>query len=205
MMPVSGDLYYSEVLGAYAMSNHAPVAKSQPVNQTSRLFALFRKDSSGATIVEFSLIALPFFILIFAIMQVALVFFANVTLDNGVAQAGRMIRTGQAQSQGFDETQFKQKVCESVSALPDCENKLMLDVKSFASFQNVNLEDAIDGNGNINNGNFEFNMGGAGDVIVVRAFYEWDLIGSLPVVGLGNLANGNRLLDGIAAFRNEPF
>ena len=45
----------------------------------------------------------------------------------------------------------------------------------------------------------------AGDIVVVRLFYQWPLF----VTGLGyNIANLNgskRLLSATAAFRNEPF
>jgi hypothetical protein len=42
--------------------------------------------------------------------------------------------------------------------------------------------------------------------VVVRAFYEWGLMAKFPKqIGLGNMANGNRLLAATVAFRNEPF
>ncbi len=45
-----------------------------------------------------------------------------------------------------------------------------------------------------------------GDVVVVRAFYEWPLAKLFPkAIDLGNLQNGDRLLVATAVFRNEPF
>ena len=47
--------------------------------------------------------------------------------------------------------------------------------------------------------------GNAGDIVVVRLFYQWPLF----VTGLGyniaNLTGSKRLLSATAAFRNEPF
>ena len=50
-----------------------------------------------------------------------------------------------------------------------------------------------------------YTPGGAGDIVVVRLFYQWPLF----VTGLGydiaNLADSKRLLSATVVFRNEPF
>jgi hypothetical protein len=54
--------------------------------------------------------------------------------------------------------------------------------------------------------NFSYDPGVGGDVIVVRAFYPWDLPASLPeVISLSNMQDKSRLLIATVAFRNEPF
>jgi Flp pilus assembly protein TadG len=40
-----------------------------------------RRDESGATAIEFGLVALPFFALMFAILETALLFLASQTLE----------------------------------------------------------------------------------------------------------------------------
>lgn len=162
-----------------------------------------RADNSGATAIEFGIVATPFFALMLALIEVSLVFFGTFTLENAVDQTSRMIRTGQAQEQGFSEAQFKQTVCDKVSVIPDCMAGLKLDVRKFDDFGGINLPDPLDGDGELVN-NFSFDIGVGGNVVVVRAFYEWDLIATFPG-GLGNMPNGSRLLVATAAFRNEPF
>lgn len=162
-----------------------------------------RADNSGATAIEFGIVAAPFFALMLALIEVSLVFFANFTLENAVDQASRMIRTGQAQEQGFSEAQFKQTVCDNVTGVYDCMAGLKLDVLKFDDFTGVNLPDPLDGNGELRT-NFTFDMGVGGNVVIVRAFYEWSLIANFPG-GLGNMPGGGRLLVATAAFRNEPF
>ena len=51
----------------------------------------------------------------------------------------------------------------------------------------------------------QFNMGVAGDIIVVRAFYAWPVL--TPDFGqtLVNMSNNSRLLTAAMAFKNEPF
>ena len=70
--------------------------------------------------VEFGLVALPFFALLFAIIQVGLVFFAGQALEGAVATASRMIRTGQAQQQNFDAAKFKDQICTQIETLFNC-------------------------------------------------------------------------------------
>src|SRR3954469_16949676 len=73
-------------------------------------------DRSGATAVEFAMVAAPFLALIFAIMGTAIVFFAAQALETPAADSARLIMTGQAQTQGFDQAKFKQAVCGRIYA-----------------------------------------------------------------------------------------
>ena len=54
-------------------------------------------------------------------------------------------------------------------------------------------------------GNMTFNMGGAGDIIVVRAFYAWPVLTPTFGQSLVNMNGNSRLLTAAMAFKNEPF
>jgi Flp pilus assembly protein TadG len=62
--------------------------------------ARFARDRKGATAVEFAFVAAPFFLLVFAILEIALIFFASAIIEEAVADAARDIRTGELQSSG---------------------------------------------------------------------------------------------------------
>ena len=160
---------------------------------------LVRKED-GAAAVEFAMVAAPFLLLTFAIMETAIVFFAGQSLETAVSDASRLILTGQAQSQGFNQTAFKQAVCAKIYGLFDCANGVVVDVKTYTAFSNVDLSPPLDANGNLQN-NQTYQPGGPGDVVVVRLFYKWPIYVSL----LQNMSGHNRLLIATAAFRNEPF
>lgn len=162
----------------------------------------FGSDESGATAVEFGLVALPYFALMFAIFEVALAFFAQQTLDTAVAQAARLVRTGQAQQSGLDMATFKDKICAQTSTLFNCTTGLKVDVRKYTAFNSLSLALPIDANGILKTDDFKFAPGSGGDIIVVRAYYEWPTF----LNKLGNkLANGKLLLASAAAFKNEPF
>ena len=62
----------------------------------------------------------------------------------------------------------------------------------------------IDGGGNFDP-SMNYNPGGAGQVVVVRLFYQWPVYVSLVGFNLSNMSGGKRLLVATAAFRNEPY
>src|SRR2546429_9907958 len=98
-----------------------------------RLARRFVRQESGVAAVEFSMVAVPFLALIFAILETSIIFFAGQALETAVADSGRLIMTGQAQSQGFDQNAFKNAVCAKIYGLFDCANGIFLEVKSYAS------------------------------------------------------------------------
>lgn len=165
-----------------------------------------RRDEDGSAAIEFGIVALPFFMLLLAIMETALVFLAGQTLETAVADSARLIMTGQAQSQGFDKDKFKAEVCKRIYALFDCANGIHVNVKKFPSFSAVNLPSPIDPDtGEFTPANFGYDQGGAGDIVAVQIFYEWPVYLSLYGFNLADLPNNKRLLAATVAFRNEPF
>jgi Flp pilus assembly protein TadG len=172
-----------------------------------RLWAALRCFGShqrGATMIEFTLIIVPFFVLLFGILEVGLVFWGAFELENATDDTARLVRTGQAQTGSFDEARLKQEICKRVSLLVNCTAKLRLDVQSFDSFSQMTPPDPLDGDGNLK-GSFDYSLGGPQQVVLFTAFYEWPLLNFMSTMSLSNMATGNRLLRASAAFRNEPF
>jgi Flp pilus assembly protein TadG len=167
----------------------------------------FVRRQDGAAAVEFGLVALPFLALIFAIVETALVFFANQTLEAAATESARLIMTGQAQSAGYTQSTFKdQVVCGYLQAgvsLFDCANGIEVDVKSYSSFSAINSTPPLN-NGTLDKSQLAYTPGAAGDIVVVRLYYLWPIYVSLLGNHLANLG-GDRLLVATSVFRNEPF
>lgn len=166
----------------------------------------FRRNRRGSAALEFALVAPLFFALLFAIIETALMFFASQVLETITEDSARMIFTGQAQQTSYTQDDFRKHVCDQgqVAVLFDC-NKISIDVRSYnQAFGNVTINNQIDNAGNFIN-DMQYSPGGAGDVVVVRLFYQWPIF----VTGLGynitNLSGGKRLLVASAAFKNEPY
>jgi Flp pilus assembly protein TadG len=165
----------------------------------------FRRNRRGSAAVEFALVAPVFFALLFAIIETAIVFFAGQVLETITQNAARMIMTGQAQTQSFQQADFKNYVCGQIPALFSCAN-VYVDVQSYPTFATaaIGISPQIDSNNNFIN-NMQYSPGTQGQVVVVRLFYQWPLF----VTGLGyniaNLSGSKRLLTAAAAFQNEPY
>ena len=164
----------------------------------------FRRNRRGSAAVEFALVAPLFFGLLFAIIEVALMFFASQVLETVTQDSARVIMTGQAQNASFTQAQFKNLVCSKLTIMFDCVNGVSIDVQSYAAFGSVNVADPIDASKNFVPPN-NYLPGNPGDVVVVRLFYKWPLY----VTGLGfniaNISGSQRLLTATAAFQNEPY
>jgi len=165
----------------------------------------FARAQDGATAVEFALVAAPFLALIFAIIETALVFFAGQTLETAATDAARLIMTGQAQTAGYSQSDFKTAVCNRLAGgLFDCTNGVYVDVKTYSSFTSINTAPPIV-NGKLDTSNMTYTPGGPGNIVVVRLYYQWPIIVSMLGDNLANLNGNQRLLMATSVFRNEPY
>jgi Flp pilus assembly protein TadG len=178
-----------------------------PVNSTASLrtvFRRFRGNRRGSAAVEFALVAPLFFALLFAIIETAIMFFANQALESMAQNAARSVLTGQAQAAGWDAATFKGNFCKATTPIFTCAN-VSMDVQSYPTFASINIANPIDANGNSVVPPTNYSTGGPGDIVVVRFFYPWQLF----VTGLGynisNMSGSKRLLAATVAFRNEPY
>jgi Flp pilus assembly protein TadG len=169
-----------------------------------RALRRFARGVDGAAAVEFALVATPFIALTFAILETALVFFAGQTLEAAAADSARLIMTGQAQTQGFSQADFKTQVCSRIYGLFDCTNGVYVDVKTYSSFSAISTASPVT-NGQLNTGSMTYTPGGPGDITVVSLYYQWPIYVSLLGDNLSNLSGNNRLLVATSVFRVEPY
>jgi Flp pilus assembly protein TadG len=167
--------------------------------------ASFWRRRDGAAAVEFALVAAPFLALILAIIQVGLIIYATHSLQTAAATAGRLILTGQVQTQSMTQSQFGQAVCGDAT-LFTCSG-LMVDVRTYSSFSGADTSMptlTYDAHGNVSN-NWQYNPGGPGDIVVMRLMYRWPVFLGPLGLNLSNLGDGYRLLMATSAFKNEPY
>lgn len=146
------------------------------------------------------MVAPLFFGLLFAIIEVAMIFFASQVLETVTQDSARMVMTGQAQGASYSQDDFKKFVCSHANALFDCTNGIYVDVRSYPStgFATVNLTPIVDPT------QVKWCPGKDSDVVVVRLFYQWPLFVTKLGFNVANLPNGTRLLTATATFKNEP-
>lgn len=164
-----------------------------------------RRGRDGVAAVEFAMVAIPFFLMIFSILELGIVFILDSALETATMDTGRLIRTGQAQAQSFDKARFKTELCSRMMLFEsDCANRAMIDVRVIPQFAVKNLEDpitkdALDPDKTIYDG------GKAGDLILVRVWYAHPLVTPFLNQSVSRIGTGKVLLTAATAFRNEPF
>ncbi len=173
-----------------------------------KAFRRFARARRGSAAVEFALVLMPFFLLTFGLAEVAMVGFAQTSLDFAVSETARQIRTGQAQTNGVSEAQIRMQLCSELNSfiVMGCDGNLFLDVRRFTSFT-----DASNSAWNpVQNNQFSaqgmgYQPGAASDIVVVRAYYRWKVMTPLFEPIFENVSGGERVLVSTMMFRNEPF
>ena len=165
----------------------------------SGLLARFARTQDGAVAIEFAFVAIPFFVLIFAIIELGLAFLVSMTLENAMMTVDRRIRTGDLQNASATAATYRTAVCQQMSWLgASCESSIILDVRVLPSF--------------VAGGNLAapkaaktcWDPGGPNSIVLVRGYYKWPLITPLMQNAVGGTP-GNRQINFSAVFANEPY
>ncbi|WP_062015187.1 TadE/TadG family type IV pilus assembly protein [Aureimonas sp. AU4] len=166
------------------------------------LLRTFARHRSGAAAIEFALIALPFFFVLFASIETAIVSGANVVLRNAVDHAAREVLTGQMQTRDITPATFRSELCADVSFLLSCD-RLKIDMRTYPTFGAIPTDVPFK-LGDVDDTGFCFDPGAQDNITVVRAFYAWPWVTGF-LQKLAEDTNGNATIFAMAAFMNEPF
>lgn len=183
-----------------------------PLISRGRGFAL---DERGVTAIEFGILALPFFTIIFAILETARLFLGMQVLDSALEDASRMVRTGRAQAAAYDMTTLRNYMCGYTFGLFDC-SQIQLRVEVLPDFSNVQVAPTVQNCSTITPPATQpttctwttapaYNAGTRRQIVQVSAYYRWPILVVLPYFNLKNQPDNYRLISAIRVFRNEPF
>lgn len=182
----------------------------------------FRRSKDGAAAIEFAILSIPYFMIIFAILETFVAFTAEQVVTSAVDKLGRQIRTGNLtynQSRSTDQTsaQFRQLFCNEISFMMRCDssevttpNRLYLDVRSFSTFAAIPKTITVTG-GTLDTSSFAFSPGGASTINMLRAYYYWPVTVDLLRSYIGNInrpgqsGNADFLIVQTTAFQNEAY
>lgn len=178
-----------------------------------RLIGRFRRAQDGAAAIEFGIVAVPFFALLFAMIETALMFWTNQVLEESLSQASRRLLTGQAASRytssnpTVNAQAFRNDICAlAPMGLIDC-SKLFIDVKVYTNFAGASSGTTSPiANGALNTNGFSYNQPQPGQIIVARAVLDYRLfLTAWASTSLANIGAGHRALVATTTFRAEPF
>jgi Flp pilus assembly protein TadG len=164
----------------------------------------FGRDDRAATAIEFGILALPFFALIGAILETAVVFLASQIFDSAVQDASRLVRTGQAAN--FDVAAFNTQVCNELVGLFDC-TKLRTEVTPVTNFASANFSASPLDPDHPEQWKLQpsFDPGIGSQVMMVRVYYKWPVVLNFWGFSLATSPDGTHLMSAVRVFTNEPF
>lgn len=179
-----------------------------------RIVLRFQRNQNGATAVEFALVAVPFLALLFAIIELAMMFWTTQILEESLSQTARSLLTGQSQtryasgSATANRDAFKNDLCTNAGfPLIDC-SKLFVDVRTYTTFGTASTgtsgSDPVSG-GAMNTAGFTYSQPQAGQIVVVRAALEYSLFFTQWSQALASIGSGKRGIVATTAFKAEPF
>ena len=186
-------------------------AKTVPLKT---LLSRFRKEKGGIAAVEFGMVAMPFFGLLFSIFETATDFYINATLQTAVTAAARDILTGQAQTANYSSaSDFISKALCGGGTIPrrvpsfiNC-NRIKADVRPAAAFAGMDMSKPVH-SGALDTSSWSYDPGKNNDLIVVRAIYTVPIVTSIFGTANTVIVSGSswpqRVLLATAAFKNEP-
>jgi Flp pilus assembly protein TadG len=163
---------------------------------------------SGSAAIQFAIVAPVLLLFLFGIIETGVIFFAQSSLQNAADDVARLVRTGQAQTQGITKTQYITDVCNEMTGLISssaCNNNLQIDMRAFKSFGNANYKNVQNKDGSLDGSKMQFLAGSACDIVLVRVFYAWTIMTPMMSPLLQNMPNGQYLLTSAQSFRNEPY
>ncbi|QEE46026.1 pilus assembly protein [Rhizobium sp. WL3] len=212
------------------MTSHDTDRHHQAENSRRPRFRLWRqlaRSKDGAAAIEFAILAIPYFMIIFAIIETFVAFAAEQLVTNAVNTLGRQMRTGQITYQlnrpstDMDMLKFRKAFCDEVNIMIQCSeteistpSKLYIDARTFASFgaipktiPRVSTATFAD----IDPTSFKFTPGGPSTINMLRAYYRWQVITDLirPYITTIRPSDGSMpsdfLIVATTAFQNENY
>lgn len=191
-----------------------------------RLLPRISRSRDGAAAIEFTLLAIPYFMIVFAIFETFIAFTGEQLVSNAVDTMARQLRTGQitvglSLTTDKDRDQFRTLFCDEISILIKCSSeeiktpsKLFLDIRSFTDFASIPKNYTMseqNGNVDLDTSQFQFNPGGPSTINMFRAYYKWQIITDLVRPYISNVKLGTDgsqsyfLIMATTAYKNEAY
>lgn len=165
-------------------------------SRVASLLGRFRRNENGSAAVEFGILALPFAVVIFAILESCVSFASQQVLANATDDIARKIRTGQDQSASGGvnwKNPTKANVEDAICARLDimvgssCKSRLTVDLRSFTTFADGAAIKIKVVNEVLDTTGFKVQAGGSGSRNMLRVFYRWPVMTDIMRLSMSNI------------------
>ncbi len=160
------------------------------------------RDRQGVVSVEFALVAMPFLMLVIAILELGIMILQESVMYGALEEGARELRTGVVQKANDPETKFRETICANLHSLMDC-GDVVWDVRKFTKYADVNLDDLQTGSDGLPS-NVIFDPGGAREITSIRIYSLYNFVTPFLETLFDDGTNG-RLLMYTAVVKGEPW
>lgn len=169
------------------------------------LWARWIGEERATTAVEFSMVGIPFILMIVGIVEMSLMFAVQSVIQQGTFDAARLIRTGQLQQGelGDPEQAFREAVCDFAELIVPCD-QIQYNVEILNEFSDAqDNPPTFDDEGNMED--TEFDPGVQNDVVLVRVAYNFPIRTPMMKPLLANVDGTKRSIFSTMIFQTEPY
>ena len=176
-----------------------------------RIFSRFCRDRDGSTVIEFGMLALPFLLLLFAILETCISFAAQQLMANATDDVARQIRTGQIKGTDLTEENLREHICGQLEIMvADGCPGLVIDLRNADTFGELaEFKMPLKGTNRldreIDKSLADFDPGKNTQKNRLRVLYPWPIMTNLMQKSLSTLKDNKILLLATATWQNEPF
>ena len=166
----------------------------------------FRSDKRGSVAIEFAMLAMPFAMLVFAVLETCISFAAQQVMANATDDIARNLRTGKLKPNAVTSASMFTLVCDNISILvtAGCP-ELVIDLKQYPTYAAVPKTIPLLANGDLNQAGFTTTPGGPNTINSMRVFYRWPIMTDFMRAYLSSIPNGKTLLYTTMTWKNEGY
>lgn len=189
-------------------------AKPAASAQRHRRFSLlrrFRRNTKGVVAIEFAMLALPFSMLVFAILESSISFAAQQVMTNITDDVARQFRTGQVRSADINPatypTKLRDMICQPLQIVVSqgCPG-LEIDLRRHDTFaQAAAHKIKFKADGDLDSSDLKIELGQSQSKNQLRVFYRWPVMTDLLRKAMSNMPDGTTLHYATVTWQNEPF
>jgi Flp pilus assembly protein TadG len=174
------------------------------------LLVRFARNSTGSVAIEFSLLVIPFSLLLFAILESCISFAGSQLLANATDDVARQLRTGQLKAATITQESVRKAICDQLEVIvADGCPGLKIDLRKYDTFKEAaDMRIVYVGSGSdqeLAASNFAFTPGKSMTKNMLRVFYEWPVMTDFMRKAMSNLKGGKTLHYASVTWQNEPF
>ena len=169
-------------------------------------FSRFRRNRSGSVAVEFSLLAIPFCLLVFAILESCISFASQQVLANATDDVARLLRTGQLKKADATDAKIRSLICGKLEIMvaSGCPG-LEFDLRKVETFAEAAQKAKIEISGGKIVGTGTVTPGLSMSKNILRTFYRWPVMTDFMRKSMSNMDDQTTLHFASVTWQNEPF